>query len=147
MILLILKMDGYSNMTRINLVKPSELVDQHLMAEYREITRVSKLARPLKDYGFYKMSKGHVLFFYDKGLFLQKRTEELYQECIKRGFNVQYKAYKPHPKGLNNDWTPSEKDIEVSKQRIKEKLLMKLNFYKYCGVSIMEMPDEKYAQV
>ncbi len=30
-------------MTRINLVPPSELCDQHLLAEYRELTRIPNL--------------------------------------------------------------------------------------------------------
>ena len=36
-------------MTRINIISPSELTDQHLVAEYREIFMVgSALARTLK---------------------------------------------------------------------------------------------------
>jgi len=90
-------------MTRINCIEVEDLADQHLLAEYREITRVAKLARPLDDYGQYCMGRGHVKFFYDKGAWLALRTEALYNECRARGFNVTHKTYHPHPKGLNND--------------------------------------------
>ena len=64
-------------MTRINIIPVEELMDQHLIAEYREITMVPvSLARTLSsktglDYKkiskSYTLNKGHVYFFYDKG--------------------------------------------------------------------------------
>ena len=45
-------------MTRINIVNPSELTDQHLIAEYREITMVpGSLKRTLVSKIGYKESK------------------------------------------------------------------------------------------
>ena len=62
-------------MTRINLVEPSELTDQHLIAEYREITMVpGSLKRTLVSKSGYQEKKvpkkftlngGHVYFFYN----------------------------------------------------------------------------------
>ena len=58
-------------MTRINLVDPSELCDQHLLAEHRELTRIpnavargrfSLVGQPAD----YKLGEGHVRFFFDK---------------------------------------------------------------------------------
>lgn len=123
-------------MTRVNCIPIEELTDQHLFAEYREITRIYKTARPLKDYGEYKMGKGHVLFFYDKGEFLRKRCEALYQECVDRGMNVTHKIYKPHPPGLNNDWTPTVDDQMISANRINEKIDSKSGFYRHRGNKI-----------
>ena len=70
-------------MTRINIIAVSELTDQHLIAEYREITMVpAALKRTLNSKaGFSKnkipdkftLNRGHVYFFYDKGLYLDKR--------------------------------------------------------------------------
>ena len=60
-------------MTRINIIPVSELYDQHLIAEYREITMVpAALNRTLKSkIGLdknkisqqYTLNKGHVYFF------------------------------------------------------------------------------------
>ena len=62
-------------MTRINIVNPSELTDQHLIAEYREITMVpGSLKRTLvSKIGYqekkvperYTLNSGHVYFLYN----------------------------------------------------------------------------------
>ena len=45
-------------MTRINIIEPSELTDQHLIAEYREITMVpGSLKRTLASKSGYQESK------------------------------------------------------------------------------------------
>ena len=71
------------SMTRINIIPVSELTDQHLIAEYREITMVpAALMRTLnsksglnkqKIGNKFTLNKGHVYFFYDKGLYLYNR--------------------------------------------------------------------------
>jgi deoxyribonuclease (pyrimidine dimer) len=68
-------------------------VDQHLIAEYREITMVpASLARALSsknglDYKkipkSYTLNTGHVYFFYDKGFYLSKRYKFLVIEIKK----------------------------------------------------------------
>ena len=83
-------------MTRINLVEPSELTDQHLIAEYREIFMVAvSLKRTLRSKTGYRhskvpkrftLNKGHVYFFYNKGKYLHKRYKALIQEMKSRGF-------------------------------------------------------------
>ncbi len=78
-------------MTRINIVNPDELTDQHLVAEYREIFMVgSSLQRSLKSKNWektlanipkkYTLNKGHVTFFYDKGKYLCKRYDSLIED-------------------------------------------------------------------
>ena len=74
-------------MTRINIIPPEDLYDQHLIAEYREITMVPvALSRTLKSkVGFdeskiedrYTLNKGHVYFFYNKGEYLHKRYKKI----------------------------------------------------------------------
>ena len=74
-------------MTRINLVQPSELTDQHLIAEYREIFMVGgSLRRTLVSKSGYRedrvpkkytLNTGHVYFFYNKGKYLHTRYKEL----------------------------------------------------------------------
>ena len=121
-------------MTRINCVPVSTLADQHLLAEYREITRVSTLARKLKpgeEVPRYTMGEGHVKFFYDKGAYLRKRCNDLWHECKARGFNVATKIYPYHEEGLHGDWTPDTLDLEVNIARIQQKLDEKPDFYKW----------------
>ena len=81
-------------MTRINLIPPNELTDQHLLAEHREIKRIPNIILSWK-YSLDNQPKeftlwtGHVKFFYDKIQFLYFRYRSLYYECIKRWFNIE----------------------------------------------------------
>tara|TARA_B100000287_G_scaffold103462_1_gene95708 strand:+ start:2476 stop:2883 length:408 start_codon:yes stop_codon:yes gene_type:complete len=131
-------------MTRINLVEPSELTDQHLIAEYREIFMVGgSLKRTLVSKAGYQESKvpkrytlntGHVYFFYNKGRYLHKRYTELIIEMKKRGFEPDAsrtfptKVFKDN--GLYNDWMPNIEDYKIIRQRIAEKIAMKPNWYR-----------------
>ena len=82
-------------MTRINIISPSELTDQHLIAEYREIFMVAgSLKRTLISKNGYLQSKvpkeytlnsGHVYFFYNKGKYLNKRYNLIIKEMKLRG--------------------------------------------------------------
>lgn len=76
-------------MTRINAnISPSKLIDQHLLAEYREIVRIPTLVNKRKDHlnipESFRLNTGHVKYFYDKIQFLHKRFNLLKQELEKR---------------------------------------------------------------
>ena len=132
-------------MTRINLVDPSELSDQHLVAEYREIFMVgSSLQRSLKSKNWgktlanipekYTLNKGHVTFFYNKGKYLYKRYDSLVEEMKKRGMNPDpERRFKTEqwPDELFNDWEPEPDDYKVIRTRIKEKIEMKPDWYRF----------------
>ena len=132
-------------MTRINLVDPSELSDQHLVAEYREIFMVgSSLQRSLKSKNWektlanipkkYTLNKGHVTFFYNKGKYLYKRYELLIEEMKNRGMNPDSeRKFKTEqwPNELFNDWEPEPDDYKVIRARIKEKIEMKPDWYRF----------------
>jgi len=105
-------------MTRINLIHPTDLMDQHLMAEFYEIRRIPKCLRrslraaekqDVKTHSYddvqvmkimgevivlrkipkaFTLGTGHVTFFYDKGEFLRKRYEAILEECLCRKFNI-----------------------------------------------------------
>ena len=85
-------------MTRINVIDPIELTDQHLMAEYRELPMVmGSLKRTLASKtGFnpkkvppkFTLNSGHVYFFYDKGKFLERRYSALIAELVRRGYSL-----------------------------------------------------------
>lgn len=122
-------------MTRINVVPPEELTVKHLVAEYREITRVpGNLTKSLNRKTKFSMSEipakytlgtGHVKFFYDKMLFLQKRFESLVNEMLKRGYKPSYtdsSIFIPSDMEYYNDYIPTPEAVSVNRQRIKERL-------------------------
>ena len=117
-------------MTRINVgIPPAELTNQHLIAEHREIKRIPNCIAKGK-YNMngipdkFKLGTGHVKFFYNKLLHLKKRYIRLYEECVKRGFNVQnyIGAWDNIPKELMNDYKPTLIDRAIVQERINEKL-------------------------
>ena len=117
-------------MTRINVgICPTELTDKHLLAEHREIKRIPNCVAKGK-YNMngiperFKLGTGHVKFFYNKLLHLRKRYIRLYEECIKRGFNVQnyIGAWNNVPEELMNDYKVKANDIRIIRERINEKL-------------------------
>ena len=130
-------------MTRINIIPVSELTDQHLIAEYREITMVpAALKRTLRSkIGLRKekiskrftLNTGHVYFFYDKGLYLNKRYDEIVSEMKLRGFNPDPNRKFPkhvYPRYLYNDWMPSLDEQKIIRKRIEEKIAMKPDWYR-----------------
>lgn len=129
-------------MTRINVISPSDLTDQHLLAEYRELPRVFTLARnaqPL-NLGFiptaYTLGSGHVRFFYPRTGFLARRQEELIRELLDRGYKLTHlSAPEPVP-GLDRDWTPDEAALHVNLTRLRDKLLKVGAKYTHRGIPV-----------
>lgn len=117
-------------MTRINCgIEPAELTNKHLIAEHREIKRipncVSRGRFNLKSIPKeFTLGKGHVAFFYNKLKYLKDRYEEIYKECKSRNFNVSYygNAWDDIPNQLMGNYNPTDRDREIIRQRIKEKL-------------------------
>lgn len=126
-------------MTRINLVPPQQLCDQHLLAEHRELTRIpNNIVRGkfhLKDQPEeYKLGEGHVRFFFDKLAFLKKRYDDLHAECLRRGFKVQYiwpqalsenVAQYAH---LWKDYAPTPQALALNRERITQRMPIKARF-------------------
>ena len=131
-------------MTRINIISPSELTDQHLIAEYREIFMVAgSLKRTLiSKSGFveskvpknFTLNNGHVYFFYNKGKYLYKRYNLIIKEMKSRGFNPDDNRVFPKDifimNNLFNDWEPNQSDIKIIRKRINEKIAMKPSWYR-----------------
>ena len=134
-------------MTRINLVPPEELSDQHLVAEYREIFMVgSSLQRSLRSPNWEKtkksipkqftLNKGHVKFFYDKGKYLSERYEVLIKEMKRRKMSPNpLRKFKKEqwPGELFNSWKPNEYELKVVRKRITTKIKLKPDWYKWNG--------------
>ena len=80
-------------MTRINVVPVSELSDQWLIAEYRELPRVLKgsfsiLGAPKQ----YKLNKGHIKWARYFGQFTSNRFNQIIQEMRYRGFKINFSS-------------------------------------------------------
>lgn len=117
-------------MTRINLIPPEELTDKHLVAEYRELPRIAKLAYNtfVKDPTFtppptYRLGKGHMKFFVDKGTWLNNRHNLLVREMLNRGYTVNFPTYPLHyhHETWRKDWEPSGPEISINLQRISDR--------------------------
>lgn len=131
-------------MTRINIVPVNELMDQHLIAEYREITMIpASLNRTLKSKRglnlnkipeIYTLNKGHVYFFYDKGKYLAKRYQLLRNEMKERGFNPDNNRKFPvdifKDNGLFNDWKPRLYEYDIIRERIKQRVSKRPDWYR-----------------
>lgn len=145
-------------MTRINLVPVGELADQHLFAEFREIKMVPKsLARSLRAVEAmgarshetiihcllqrippaYTLGKGHVSFFYDKGLYLQQRYSQLRHELRRRGVQFNESALLDPDcvfdldARLRQDYSPTADALALVRKRIAERIAQKPEWYRW----------------
>lgn len=137
-------------MTRINLVPPEELMDQHLFAEFREIKMIPmSLRRSVIARGIdgalkivppeFTLNAGHVSFFYNKGQYLHNRYEMLRKELSARGINFDTESLldplqvlKTDPRFMG-DYQPTPEAFETIRTRIAEKIAMKPHWYRYYG--------------
>ena len=131
-------------MTRINLVPVADLYDQHLVAEYREFPMIGKaLQRSLRTKSestvlseiptVFTLNKGHVKFFYDKAKFLEKRYTELVNEMKARGYSPDpMRIFNAHdfPAAFWNDYLPPTSAVQISEQRIAERVGQKPDWYR-----------------
>jgi deoxyribonuclease (pyrimidine dimer) len=138
-------------MTRINLVPPEELMDQHLFAEWREIKMVPKsLARSLRAHGragvllmvprHYTLNTGHVSFFYNKGGYLRRRYADIKKELQSRGLNFDSTAkldqegiYAGLPATFQEDYEPTPEALAVVRERIALRISQRPGWYRYRG--------------
>ncbi len=150
-------------LTRINLIKPGFLLDQHLIAEYREIPMVpAALIRTLDacakrgvyDYKIpkrYTLNKGHVKFFYDKREFLENRYAIVMKELRRRGFILDpYRCVSFHyndevpPWHPTDKWMPDADEVDINLQRILQRVAERPKWYRYRG-RIVTVNDYKAA--
>jgi len=138
-------------MTRLNLVPPQELMDQHLFAEWREIKMVPKsLARSLKARGElgvlkiipseFTLNTGHVSFFYDKGFYLVKRYNQLTAELKLRDYNFNSDApldpdylFRSLPSRFQYDYEPTWEALKLIRERIALRIAQRPDWYRMHG--------------
>lgn len=137
-------------MTRINVgVRVRLLTDEHLLAEHREIKRLPSAYEVSLRSGSIEriptefcLGKGHVLFFVDKPHYTFKRYCQLYRECVRRGFAVEYYGdnWDVYPlwmlrKRFSNIETDKSRELILSRISERIKSSSKKNFH-YYGESI-----------
>ena len=122
-------------MTRINIVSPYQLTNSHLMAEYRELPRIFTAVKKLQEKNKspceidindkYILGAGHCKFFYNKLEWLCNRYSCIFDELMKRGFNLDTELYHSimnDAKKIDtiwfNNYNPSPEDIYLNMARI-----------------------------
>lgn len=132
-------------MTRINVIPPEKLTDQHLLAEYRELPRVFPLAQAAIARGIvlgppsYTLGKGHVCFFYSRTDWLSARQGEIIRELLDRGVQVTHRDPPPPLQGCGSSgWTPDAQAVALNLARLRERLLAppRPDFYTHRGVPV-----------
>lgn len=129
-------------MTRINLIPVEELTREHLTGEFHEISRVFGLVKKRvnknhspSDVGIpseFTLGRGHVKFFYNKLDWVADRYLSLAAEIRSRSRwsnvdivlvgTILFDALNHIPHEWWNDYVPSEADVELSRNRILERL-------------------------
>jgi deoxyribonuclease (pyrimidine dimer) len=145
-------------LTRINLTKVESLTDQHLLTEYRELPRIFGNVRKAilakktwkKDYASkapkdYVLGTGHMVFFYNKLLFLAKRQDDLIKECLVRCIGITFTEgldYSDIPEEWLGDYSPTDATIALSQSRLDERIMDKPNWYKLNKVDITTLETQ-----
>lgn len=137
-------------MTRINSAIPVEhLTDEHLLAEHRELKRIPALLIKTDKATLLKripkkfcLGAGHITFFLNKICFTYDRYICLYNECKRRGFDVQYYGsnwvniqvgYDPYWQG----YTATDEERKLLVKRITERIQnSKKSHFHYHGKQI-----------
>ena len=145
-------------MTRINAdINPIFLTDQHLLAEYNELGLFySSLRRSIKSKNGisnipekFTLNKGHVKFFYNKLTFVNNRYELLKRELNDRNFKLdsdrKITIDNEFPDNLYNNWQSNDADIKVIKERIRSKIILKPNWYRYNKSSLPQWLIKYYS--
>lgn len=119
-----------------------ELTQAHSFGEYKEILRVfggtkKALQKYPNKWSFYKaygdkipaeytMGTGHVLFFYDKLMFIAERYQQLCQWRKARGYKYTELSVQELLDGLPDfvlqSYTPTESALRINRERIAERL-------------------------
>lgn len=130
-------------MTRINTVDPRHLTNEWLLAEWRELPRITnelekhpKRFKPEDIPPQFKLDTGHVKFFRNKLLFLAKRHREIKRELRKRNIKhdkkvrVELHYLAAHIKMFGcNDWEPKPRDHSILIERLQERFDLRKTAY------------------
>lgn len=122
-------------MTRINVLPPELLSDEHLRGEYHEMTRpISKVEKAIakgkspSDYKIspvWKLGKGHETFYFDKMSYLRDRYVSVARVMSSRGFSINMEAYENNlsridslPDEWKGNYEPTPEDMYWNMARV-----------------------------
>lgn len=122
-------------MTRINCIDPALLRREHLLAEYRELPRIFGLVRRAVERGErpddprnpaeYVLGAGHVRFFYPRLGYLHDRFRRIVDECVARGYDVQFRNVDALCEGIPEEWfgnwMPDDAAVRRNIERLRER--------------------------
>lgn len=133
-------------------VPPELLLDQHLVAEYRELhiplaslrARNWRYVSPIPP--ILVLGKGHISFWRDKQLYLARRHSAIVEEMHKRGFRTNYTVWDLDdvPEEFLHDWNPTIRDSLLLRDRILQKVAMKPTWYRMYGSSLQDFEEYAY---
>lgn len=122
-------------MVRINLISPKYLMDQHLIAEYKEIQSLISYAKRNPDLRnvpeHMNWNFNHWIFFKNKLKYIEKRFRLIRKEMKNRGFKVNIKSLGKIPKKLYGDYKPGFMDYFIIITRLVYRVLQKPFWYRY----------------
>ena len=136
-------------MTRINVIQPYQLLDEHLLAETRELPRIpNELIKHPKHLVLadippvFTLNHGHVKFFRNKLLWLVNRHKVLKAECDLRGikndlWSIDERLFNPVMNMFAmNDYSVTDDAILINVERITERFCLRKSAYHYKGEKI-----------
>lgn len=120
-------------MTRVNVIPVSELADQWLLAEYRELPRCLKQDIDVRNApSWYVLGKGHMKWARKFGLYTNNRMDELISEMKFRGFKTTHESgLQTYVRPFMLPYIPTDKDIQLNIKRLQEKYKQKPTFYRW----------------
>lgn len=122
------------------MVDPSILTDQHLNAERLELNLAVMSAKRsfyskngLRVGDRFTLGTGHVIFFHNKLGYLKNRYDVLTEEMLRRGMNPVASLTDTSwaPSYMFGDYNPVEADFNIVKERIRQRILQKPEWYRY----------------
>ena len=116
---------------RLNCGIPVEyLTDEHLFAEQRELKMLPSL---FKRIGFSSLKKapkvftlgtGHMLFGVYRPTYTLNRYNQVFKECIKRGYKIEYEGYRWDVYGdYKDDYKETGNEKYILIERIEERII------------------------
>lgn len=136
-------------MTRINTIDPSLLLNEHLIAELRELPRIPNAVLSGKAKinlskipAVYTLGTGHVTFFYNKLGYLRDRHVALRAEYLTRNgkeymdgayedFNLSPLSNSLFHRHLCADWQPTPESVKINVERIRERFELRKRAYRF----------------